>query len=190
MSRPNTSKLIKGREIASDEWQIGAVADATQDAVHDGVSPAPTGASDKRVALPLAQWLEQRSVLIDKKQCGGGALGVWLSPTDDPAALADDLDHLDLVAVQFPKFVDGRGYSTAALLRQRFGYRGELRAFGDIGRDQLFYLSRVGFDAFLLPDGRDAHAALASLNDFPQVYQTAWDQALPLFRRRETSEVA
>lgn len=91
---------------------------------------------------------------------------------------------LDLIAVHFPKFADGRGYSTASLLRLRYGYTGELRAFGDVGRDQLFYLARVGFDSFLISEGRDAAAALCSFDDFSEVYQSATDQSLPLFRRR------
>jgi uncharacterized protein (DUF934 family) len=92
--------------------------------------------------------------------------------------------QLPLIAVYFPKFLDGRGYSTARLLRERYGYRGELRAIGDVGRDQLFYLARVGFDAFLIPEGRDARDALNAFADFPETYQGAVDQPLPLFRRR------
>jgi len=93
-------------------------------------------------------------------------VGVRLEPADDPAQIAGDLPRLALVAVNFPKLADGRGYSTGYLLRRRYGYRGELRAVGDILRDQLFYLARSGFDAFQLREGADAHAALPSLRDF------------------------
>jgi uncharacterized protein (DUF934 family) len=86
--------------------------------------------------------------------------------------------------VNFPKFTDGRGYSTGRLLRERYGYRGELRAIGDIFRDQLLYLSRCGFDAFVLRPGEDPQAALAAFGDFSEAYQAAVDRPLPLFRRR------
>lgn len=117
----------------------------------------------------------------------GTPLGVWLAPGDDPAAIAGDLQRLALVAVHFPKFTDGRGYSTAALLRTRHGYRGELRAFGDVGRDQLYYLARCGFDSFRLADHRDPEAALAAFGDFTVRYQGSVDDAVPLFRKRLTT---
>lgn len=107
-----------------------------------------------------------------------------LEPDDDPAAVANRLATAARVEVSFPKFTDGRGYSIARLLRERYGYRGELRAVGDVQRDQLFYLFRVGFDAFLLRDGEEAAAALAALADFGEAYQAAVDRPQPLFRRR------
>ena len=113
-----------------------------------------------------------------------GASGVWLKPDDDPQALVPHLNSLRLIAVHFPKFADGRGYSTAVLLRTRYGYRGELRAFGDVGRDQLYELTRTGFDAFSLAPHRDPDDALASLDPFPKPYQGAVDDPLPLFRKR------
>jgi uncharacterized protein (DUF934 family) len=107
-----------------------------------------------------------------------------LEPHEDPAAVADRLGRTLRVEVNFPKFTDGRGYSIARLLRERYGYRGELRAVGDVQRDQLFYLARVGFDAFLLREGEDADAALAALEDFSEAYQASVERPLPLFRRR------
>jgi uncharacterized protein (DUF934 family) len=107
-----------------------------------------------------------------------------LEPHEDPAAIADRLGAAARVEVNFPKFADGRGYSIARLLRERHGYKGELRAVGDVQRDQLFYLSRVGFDAFLLRDGEDAEGALAALGDFSDAYQASVERPLPLFRRR------
>ena len=190
MSEARHSQLIRGRELVADEWGIVPLADGSTQGSADGVSPAPTDTNGNFFLLPLPIWLATRQELLVKKAASGNLLGVWLSPSDDPAILAEDIGLLDLIAVNFPKFVDGRGYSTATLLRQRYGYRGELRAIGDIGRDQLFYLARVGFDSFLISDGRDAAAALASLSDFPEVYQTACDQAVPLFRRREIQAAA
>lgn len=107
-----------------------------------------------------------------------------LEPHDEPAALAARLGTAARVEVNFPKFTDGRGYSIARLLRERYGYRGELRAVGDVQRDQLYYLWRVGFDAFLLREGEDPAAALAALGDFSEAYQASVERPLPLFRRR------
>jgi uncharacterized protein (DUF934 family) len=86
--------------------------------------------------------------------------------------------------VSFPKFTDGRGFSTARLLRERYRYRGELRAVGDVLRDQLLFLARCGFDAFALRADQDPDAALAAFEDFTEAYQGGTDQPLPLFRRR------
>jgi uncharacterized protein (DUF934 family) len=108
-----------------------------------------------------------------------------LEPADDPAASAGRLGAVSRVEVNFPSFTDGRGYSIARLLRERFGYRGELRAVGEVQRDQLFNLARCGFDAFVLKKDDDAADALAALNDFSEVYQASVERPLPLFRRRE-----
>jgi uncharacterized protein (DUF934 family) len=107
-----------------------------------------------------------------------------LEPHDDPASLAPRIDRLALVEINFPAFTDGRGYSIARLLRERYGYRGELRAVGDVQRDQLFYLARCGFDSFLLREGEDPQQALRALSDFSDAYQASPEQPLPLFRRR------
>ena len=110
-----------------------------------------------------------------------------LEPHEDPAALAARLASAARVEVNFPKFTDGRGYSQARLLRERYGYTGELRAVGDVQRDQLFYLSRMGFDAFLLREGEDARAALAALTEFSETYQASVERPQPLFRRRSAA---
>ncbi|SPE34910.1 conserved hypothetical protein [Burkholderiales bacterium] len=112
--------------------------------------------------------------------------GIWLSPTDDPACTIEFFDAIALIGVQFPKFTDGRGYSTAMLLRARYGWRGELRALGDVLQDQLFALRRVGFDSFALRADRDPVAALGAFSPFSDVYQGSVDQPLPFFRRTPT----
>jgi uncharacterized protein (DUF934 family) len=165
-------QLIKHRQVAENPW-LNVVLGVGED---PGALPIPAGP----VLLPLALWLARR----DELRARAAEVGVWLAPGDEPALLLDDLAVLPLIAVHFPKFADGRGYSTARLLRERYCFKGELRAIGDIGRDQLFYLARVGFDAFLIPEGRDAEDALAAFADFPEAYQGAVDQPLPLFRRR------
>jgi len=141
---------------------------------------------DESALLTLAQWKLRRLQPIE----AGERVGVCLEPADDPAEIASDLDRLQLVAINFPKFADGRGYSSAVLLRTRHGYRGELRAIGDVGRDQLFYLKRSGFDAFALAPHRDPHAAAASLGDFSVRYQGSVDDPLPLFRKRLAAAAA
>jgi len=109
---------------------------------------------------------------------------VRLEPHDDPASIAGRLAKLERVEVNFPKFGDGRGYSIARLLRERYGYKGELRAVGQITRDHLFFMESCGFDAFELREGEDPHEALAAFNDFSEAYQASVKRPLPLFRRR------
>jgi len=180
------AKLIRGGKLVPDNWRRleapeGAAAPevsarASGEAREGGIhAPLPAG-----VIVPLASWPGLR----DRALAGDRAIGVWLGGMDDPAVLVPDLDRLGLIAVRFPRFNDGRGYSIARLLRGRYGWRGELRAFGDVLRDQLFYLARCGFDAFELREDQDVDAALAAFADFSEVYQVSADQPLPLFRRR------
>ncbi|HEX2649386.1 MAG TPA: DUF934 domain-containing protein [Burkholderiales bacterium] len=107
-----------------------------------------------------------------------------LEPTDDPALVAASLGQARVVAVRFPKFGDGRGFSLARLLRERYGYKGELRAIGAVGRDHLRSMAQCGFDAFELRAGEDPQEALAGFGDFSESYQSSTAQPLPLFRRR------
>ena len=109
---------------------------------------------------------------------------IRLGPADDPGAVADRLPRASRVEVEFPKFGDGRGFSIARLLRERYGYQGELRAVGQITRDHLYAMEQVGFDAFELREGEDAKEALAAFGDFSENYQATVQRPLPLFRRR------
>ena len=111
-----------------------------------------------------------------------------LEPTDDPASVADRLGQAARVEVNFPKFGDGRGYSIARLLRERYGYRGELRAVGDVLRDQLLFMKRSGFDSFSLREDQDPDEALAAFNELSEEYQASTTQPQPLFRRRQAHE--
>ena len=130
--------------------------------------------------VPFALWCAER----DQLRCRAGRIGVWLKPDEDPALIAQDLPLFGIVAVQFPKLADGRGYSTGRLLRERYGYRRELRAIGEVPRDQLHFLWRCGFNAFVLRPREDLQDALAALGEFSETYQASVDQPLPLFRRR------
>ncbi len=109
---------------------------------------------------------------------------IRLEPGDDPAAVAARLEGAARVEVNFPKFGDGRGYSIARLLRERYGYKGELRAVGQVARDLLYYMEQSGFDAFLLRDGEDPEEALGAFADFTEGYQASAARPVPLFRRR------
>lgn len=100
------------------------------------------------------------------------------------AELAPHLDRLTVVALEFPKFRDGRAYSQARLLRERYQYRGELRATGEVLRDQFLFLARAGFDAFEVTKEADADAFAAAIERFSVVYQPGTDQQLSAFRRR------
>jgi uncharacterized protein (DUF934 family) len=155
-----------GGRVEPDRWHFLAA---------EEVADPPAGS----IVVPLAAWLEKRETWLAR-----GDVGVRLDPADDPWALAQDIAALPLIAIHYPKFTDGRGHSTAVLLRSRLGFEGELRAFGDVGRDQLFQLKRCGFDAFNLAPHRDAEAALPGLADFSQRYQASIDDPEPLFRKR------
>jgi uncharacterized protein (DUF934 family) len=164
------STLIKDRKIVPDTWQLVGLPAA---------EPAALPDEGMDVIVPLSLWREQRAALLVRK----GRAGVWLEPSEDPAELFALPPLPELIAVRFPAFTDGRGYSTARLLRDRHGYRGEVRAIGDVLRDTLFDLARCGFDAFALRADQDAAAALAAFDDFSEVYQAAADRG-PLFARR------
>jgi uncharacterized protein (DUF934 family) len=130
------------------------------------------------VIVPLHLWQVEHEALIARS-----GVGVWLAPDADPAVLADAVATLPVIAVDFPAFADGRGYSIARLLRERYAFAGELRAIGDIQRDQLAYLLQSGFDAFALREDRDVAEALAGLADFSDGYQVTTLRT-PWFRRR------
>ena len=138
---------------------------------------------------PSAAVSESESTLLPlnlyRTQSPSAARGVYLSPTDDPATLAPYLDAVPLIAIDFPLFNDGRGYSTAAVLRSRYQYQGDLRAIGDVLIDQLFLLRRVGFTSFLLRADQDHFKAVAKLRTFSDTYQGAADNPLPAFRRHQ-----
>ena len=124
--------------------------------------------------VPLEQWIDE----------GLEDIGVLLTNDTDLDSLDQTVFKAPLIAIEFPVFMDGRGFSLARLLRERYHYQGEIRAVGHIIRDQLCYLRRCGFNAFSFDDSVDLQAALASLNDFTEAYQTAVDKPTPLFRRR------
>jgi len=159
-------QLIKEGKVLENELTV-VDKDATMESV-----------SDKSI-VPKALFLEYAEACLDT-----GASSVWLDSDEGPEELEPYLDKLTTIAINFPKFIDGRGYSYARILRDRMGFQGEIRAVGDILHDQLFFLKRCGFNAFDIREDKDADVALSGLSDFSETYQAAVDQPRPLFRRR------
>ena len=165
-------KLIRNARIEDDARIIVRLGEE-DDAETVALPAGPT-------LVPLAVWKARRNELSNDT-------GVWLAGDEDPSEIAADLASLPVIGVDFPKFADGRGYSVAALLRSRYGYTGELRAIGEVLRDQFNYLTRCGFDTMQPAEGRytDAQleAAIASINNFSEPYQASVTPHNPLFRR-------
>ena len=152
--------------VLDDQWQL----------VADDAGQLPSG----DILVPLDVWQQN----VDRLADHSGAVGVWVNGDEEIEAVADALISLPLIAINFPKFVDGRGFSVARLLRDRYGFKGELRAVGQIIRDQLFFLKRCGFNAFEFDSEIDLDEGAQSLADFSDAYQVAADQPEPLFKRR------
>ena len=170
-------QIIKNKSLVEDDWTVMRL--------QPGETAESAVVPEGKVIVPLKVWQAQRAALENRAQ-----LGVWLATDERPEALRGEVGKFAVIAVNFPRFADGRGYSIAYNLRARLGYTGELRAMGDVLRDQLFYLQRVGFDAFVPRADKDIRAALQGLNDFSEVYQASIDQKLPLFRRVRRSGAA
>jgi uncharacterized protein (DUF934 family) len=162
--------IIKNRTIVDDDWIVLRLSE--NDMPESVVIPPG------KIIVPLKVWRAQRDVLQTRAE-----LGVWLASDERAEDLQSDVAKFSVIAVDFPKFADGRGYSVAYHLRARLGYRGELRAIGDVLRDQMFYMQRVGFDAFATRGDKNIHEALKGLSDFSLTYQASSDERLPLFRR-------
>lgn len=169
-------EIIKDRAIVQDDWSVLRL--------NEGETPETVSVPAGKVIVPLAVWQVQRPALLQRLQAQQ-EIAVWLAPDQPAELIADDAALFPLIAIDFPKFNDGRGYSAAYLLRSRYRYSGELRAIGDVLRDQLFYMQRVGFNAFATRADRNIQDALKGLTDFSEVYQASVDQPLPLFRRTE-----
>lgn len=167
----NLIRLVDGaaRLIDDDPWQLLRAGDDM---------PA-----QGRLILPLAQWRErQDDAVLSGRQPSHD--GLWLAPDDEVDSLAICLPALPLIAVDFPTFRDGRGYSQAYLLRTRLGWSGELRAVGDVLRDQLSHMRQCGFDSFAVRTDKSAQDALKGLAGMSVLYGRSVIEPRPLFRRR------
>lgn len=166
-------KLIKNRQIIDDAWVV----------MRDVAELEDIGRFDGQdLIVPLPWWLENRGSLIAQRQ---GRTGVWLDSHELPEAIREDLPLLEVVALNFPVFSDGRPYSSARELRTVMGYQRELRAIGDVLRDQLFYMARCGFDSFAMREDQNLEFSLKAFDDFHEGYQSSVDRPVPLFRRRQ-----
>ncbi|MFT5605451.1 MAG: hypothetical protein ACI9G5_002421 [Paracoccaceae bacterium] len=161
---PDQSQIIKDGSVVSDQWQV----------IRDDAEELPAGPC----IVPLSRWQAERESLVARAD-----VAVWLSSDQSPKLLGEDIAKLPLIAVDFPGFADGRGFSYGRELREQHQFTGELRAIGLFMRDQLAYLSRCGFNSFALQDC-DLNAALTSLKDFSMHYQVSTDNPLPIFRVR------
>lgn len=167
------AQLIKNNAVTADSWTTLELA--------EGETPESVALPDGDIIFPLAVWQARKTEIVSRHK----RIGLLLKGEDRVEDIAADLDYFIVIAVDFPKFVDGRGYSTASLLRQRYGYQGELRAVGDVLHDQLFFMRRVGFDSYALKDGKDVTYALqAAFASFSDAYQASTSQPQPYFRRR------
>ena len=165
-------KLIKNRQIVDDTWTLIRDAAELEDIARF---------NGQDLIVPLPWWQEHRGAIAQRK----GRTGVWLNSHEFPEAIKDDIPSLELIALNFPVFSDGRAYSSAHELRTMHNYQRELRAVGDVLRDQLFYMARCGFDAFALREDQDLEFALKAFDDFQEGYQSSVDRPVPLFRRRQ-----
>ncbi|AYC31759.1 DUF934 domain-containing protein [Pseudomonas cavernae] len=168
----NLIKLLDGvaQIVTDDPWRLVREAQAADE---------PAGP----LILPLELWRTRQSAAV-LAGLAVSADGLWLAPDDDAESLGELLPALPLLAVDFPSFRDGRGYSQAYLLRSRLGWRGELRAVGDVLRDQLSHMRQCGFDAFAVRADKSVDDALLGLAGMSVLYGRSVIEPRPLFRRR------
>ncbi|HEY0963985.1 MAG TPA: DUF934 domain-containing protein [Pseudomonadales bacterium] len=145
----------------------------------DATVETALAAASEHIIVNALLWGEHKAAL---KQ-GGKQVAVWLDSDQTVDLIAADLAELPLVALNFPGFMDGRAYSTSVLLRRHCGYSGEIRAIGDVLRDQLFYMKRCGFTMFDLKDSVKLEDAQRAFSDYSGTYASTVEEPQPLFRR-------
>jgi uncharacterized protein (DUF934 family) len=134
----------------------------------------------KPVVVSLERWTKDRAMLLGRN----AAVGVRLRSDQSPALAADDIERFSLIVLEFPKFTDGRAYSYARILRERLGYRGEIRASGQVLRDQYLFMTRCGIDSIEITDETTIAGYLEALGEFSVWYQPAADERQPAMARR------
>jgi uncharacterized protein (DUF934 family) len=162
-------QIIRKRAIIEDDFVHVADGPEGLTGLADGAKPIVT----------LAHYVKARDTLLARHP----ALGVRIASDKLPADIPE-LERLALIAIEFPRFTDGRGYSIARQLRDRHGFRGEIRAVGWVLRDQLYYMERCGFDAFEMKPGKPLESGLQAFTEFSATYQAAVDDPRPIYRRR------
>ena len=164
-------KLISTDALIDNHWTVMKAATGPE------ILQAVPG---KNFIVPLKFWKLYKEELNEYS----GNVAIWLDSDEQVAAIGDELHALPLIALNFPVFSDGRSYTNARELRQRYGYKGEVRAIGDVLRDQLYYMAQCGFDTFELRHDQDAELCLDAFSDFSTGYQSTILEPTPLFRRR------
>lgn len=204
----SNSNLISNNQIIENEWTTVQLPQLGEEVVRKQAgkvvlfkltgevtnTPEQVAAavipSSGKILVPLSVWIARKAELADR--FAKGEVGIWLAThevLENLISSVPDLNALPLIAVHVERFADGRIFSIGNLLRTRYGYKNELRAFGDVLRDQLFFLKRCGYDSYLIRADRSAEDALASLRDFTQPYQGAVDVNQPIWRRVNRSTV-
>ncbi|ALP52624.1 hypothetical protein Tel_05385 [Candidatus Tenderia electrophaga] len=161
-------QIIKQRQIVADDWQH----------LDEDADPAQLPAA--KLIVPLAFWREHRDSLAQHQ----APLALKLEPDDDVDAIPPQLSRFAMVVLQFPSFRDGRAYSQARMLRLHHGYEGDIRASGNVLRDQLMYMERVGFTSFEVDSKQAVNEALKAFDEIKVKYQACSDEPLPLYKRR------
>lgn len=163
--------------IVEDSWTV--LRGAEGQPLTDELITAAVQSQDA-VLFPLTVWKSHEGLLAGRAR---ERTGVWLAPEDEPGDVQPLFDGVAVVAVDFPVFRDGRGFSTAYLLRTRYQWKGQLRAIGDVLRDQLNFMKRCGFDTFAVRADKNIDDAIKGFTEFTVTYQASVDEPLPLFRR-------
>ncbi len=164
-------KLTNDGSLTSDDWAV-----LPKDEAFDPASVSGPTLVHWSQAQDQARMLE-----------AGNKIGIWIDTETPDEALASIPLQIPVIAIHIPTFTDGRGFSLARMLREQRGFTGEIRALGNYIQDQLFYMRRCGFDAYIIEEIADAESMRRSLMDFSDSYQAAVDQPQPLFRRRSSS---
>ena len=176
-------KIIKDGDIVEDDCNYIDPPRDFHTVTPTTVTPQPPcteGAAMQSVIVSLDHWLSQRTQLLAANK----PVGIWLEGHVDVSLVVDDLLFFDIIAVYFPSFSDGRGFSLGNQLRERYTFQGELRAIGNLLPDQMYYLHRCGFNAVVVANPKDLHLARKALTDFSNNYQEAWGDDKPIFRCR------
>ena len=162
-------RIIKNNEVIDETWHL-----LPKDASFDAIPNCDD------LIVPLALWREHAHAL----KARDGGLGVWLDSDEEAEEIGEDVDNFQVIALNFPAFTDGRSYSNARLLRDRYRYKGELRAEGDVLVDQIAFMRRCGFDSFAPAKPLNQVAVAASLARYDHVYQRAADAGVPVWKLR------
>lgn len=163
-----TATILHAGSLVQDDWTV----------LEDGRTE--TESPGGKVIVTLARWRSDREALLARH----AAVGVLVPNTADIEAVHPEIADRPLIALQFPTFTDGRALSQAVVLRKRLGFRGELRALGDVIRDLVFWLGRCGFDSIVPRKDQSLEGCRAALTEFTVAYQAAADHHTPVWIRR------